>query len=78
MHPHSLFFFQKKKRECAVHGGREKKKYVPAGGRGTGDALGVPPFFRKSSGRGVVRAGVLAPVEWTGSSFRCRWYGRNV
>jgi len=32
--PHSLFFSPEKKRECAVHGGREKKTFL----RGTGGA----------------------------------------
>jgi len=31
--PHSLFFFPKKKRECAVHGGREKKTFFYGGRR---------------------------------------------
>ena len=45
--PHSLFC---EKRECAVHGGREK----------TGARQGADGLLRKTSARGVVQAGVLA------------------
>jgi len=50
------------KRECAVHGGREK----------TGARKGCLRFLRMSSARGAVQAGDLEVVESTPSSFRCR------
>ena len=50
--PHSLFC---EKRECAVHGGREK----------TGDAARLGFVDTHVPARGVVRAGVLEVEEWT-------------
>ena len=68
------FFLAKKKRECAVHGGREKKTK----GNVTGARHGADCAIRKSPARGAVRAGVLAVIEWTSVSFRCRWPGAGL
>ncbi len=61
--PQSLFFCPQKKRECAVHGGREKK---------TGNDGGAPAVHCSSTNvpaRGVVRAGILVVNEWTAPLF---------
>ena len=60
--PHSLFC---EKRECAVHGGREK----------TGARHGADCLIRMSPARGVVRAGVLVVDGRTGrlSSLPLTW-----
>ncbi len=58
------FSCQKKKRKRAVHGPKEKKKYVPARGRKTEARRACLRFLRMSSGRGVVRAGVWEVDAW--------------
>ena len=72
LHPHFLFFFQKKKENgpCTV---QKRKRSTPLRG-GTEDrsrARGSDRFLRMSPARGVVRTGV-SRAEWTCSSFRCR------
>ncbi len=74
--PHFLFSFQKEKRKRAVHGPKEKRKYVPCGGTWDGRrARSADRLVRMSSARGVVRAGALEVVEWTSFAFRCRSCG---
>ena len=63
--PPILSFSFKRKRENAPCTVEERKRNTsPRGDERRGDALGVPPFFRRSSGRGVVRAGVWAVDAW--------------
>ena len=58
---------------------RAQERYDRAGGRETGGrARCASGFLCKSSGRGVVRAGVLELIEWTSAAFRCRWPGAGL
>ena len=76
--PFSLFLPEEKEKTGRARSKREKEVTSLRGGRETGGretggrARCASGFLCKSSGRGVVRAGVLEFIEWTSAAFRCR------
>ena len=77
--PFSLFLPEEKEKTGRARSKREKEVTSLRGGRETGGrARCASGFLCKSSGRGVVRAGVLELIEWTSAAFRCRWPGAGL
>ena len=71
--PHFLFFLPEEKEKTGRARSKREKEVSPLrGDEGRGTRKGCFLRVRKSSARGVALAGVLAVIEWTSSSFRCR------
>ena len=71
--PFSLFLPEEKEKTGRARSKREKEVTSLRGDGRRGTRKSCFRRLRKFSVRGVVRAGVLVLVEWTFSSFRCRW-----